>query len=149
MEIASTLAEAFLAARLGNESAAVDAVAKSLPTALQAGLTPPTNVTKADGPDAAAANTTDTLAAVGAGPLAALRNITLLRQRIGLNRSALGRPQRSNVSVSVAPSSGFGMQRPSPSWMLTSAPGYSAGVYKRYAWACKWVVCYTVTTTSW
>jgi hypothetical protein len=123
MEIASTIAEAFLAARLGDESAAVDAVAKSLPSAFSAGIAANTNVTKADGP---AANAT---APAAAGPLAALRNITISRQRFGLNRSAEGVRQRRNVSV-AAPS-GFGMQRPSPSWMMTSAPGYSAGVYRR------------------
>jgi hypothetical protein len=126
MEIASTIAEALLAARLGDESAAVDAVAKSLPSAFSAGIAANTNVTKADGPATDAANAT---APAAAGPLAALRNITITRQRFGLNRSAEGVRQRRNVSV--AASSGFGMQRPSPSWMMTSAPGYSAGVYRR------------------
>jgi hypothetical protein len=73
-------------------------------------MTASANVTGADGPEDADAS------AVGA-----VRNITITRQR----RSA-GRDSR-NVSVPT----GAGMMTSNPSWMLTSAPGYTAGVYKR------------------
>jgi hypothetical protein len=118
MDIASTLTEALLAARYGVESTAVDAVVKTLPSAVQAGATAP--VTAADGP---ADNTT----APAAGPLAALRNITITRQSFGLDRRPRAAAQRRNVSVPT----GVGMEPANPAWLMTNAPGYSAGVYQR------------------
>lgn len=111
LEIATTLTEAFLAARLGGEAVAVDAITKHMPSALRAAMATATNVTAADGPEDAEDN------AVGA-----LRNITITRQRRGGGRES------RNVSVPT----GAGMMPANPSWMLTSAPGYTAGVYKRW-----------------
>jgi hypothetical protein len=110
LEIATTLTEAFLAARLGGEAAAVDAVASQVPSALRAGMTASANVTGADGPEDADAS------AVGA-----FRNITITRQRGGAGRDS------RNMSVPT----NTGMMPTNPAWMLTSAPGYTAGVYKR------------------
>jgi hypothetical protein len=110
LEIATTLTEAFLAARLGGEAVAVDAIANQVPSALRAGMTASANVTGANGPEDADAS------AVGA-----MRNITITRQRRGAGRES------RNVSVPT----GAGMMPANPSWMLTSAPGYTAGVYKR------------------
>lgn len=113
LEVASTLAEAFLAARLGEEAESVDAVAKAIPAAVQAGVGTKSaaNLTAADGPTDAPA-----------GAFAGLRNITITRQRLGL-------PERRNVSVLVA--TGLGDMPANPAWMNTNAPGYTAGVYKR------------------
>lgn len=117
MEIAHTIAEAFLAAKLGDEVEAVEAVAKSLPPAVQAAASlSAANVTKADGPADSAP----------AGVLATLRNATITRQRFGLDRRAESAPERRNVTLRPS-----GVQGPNPAWMLTSAPGYSAGVYQR------------------
>lgn len=126
LEIASTLAEAFLAARMGEEVEAVDAVVKAVPAAMQATVRS-ANVTAADGPAPAAAP------AAGTGPLAALRNITISRQRLGLGgrqgaaAAAAAAPERRNVTVAT----GMATMPAPPSWMATSAPGYSAGVYQR------------------
>lgn len=126
LEIASTLTEAFLAARMGEEVEAVDAVVKAVPAAMQATVSR-TNVTAADGPDATAAAPQ----AADTGPLAALRNITISRQRLGLlggrPAAAAAAPERRNVTVVTSMAT---MPAP-PSWMATSAPGYSAGVYQR------------------
>jgi hypothetical protein len=121
MDIVSTLTEALLAARYGAESGAVDAVVKTLPSAVLAGATVP--VKSADGP---ADNTT----APAAGSLAALRNITVTIQRLGLDRRPQAAPERRNVSVPAVPT-GVGMEPANPAWMMTNAPGYSAGVYQR------------------
>lgn len=124
MDIASTLAEAFLAARLGSEVQAVDAVTQNLPRAMQAGVSGSVvaNVTKADGP--ASGNSTG---GGVSGLWASLRNITLVRQRIGLDRRPQSPPERRNVTLSPV----AGSQPPNPSWMMTNAPDYSARVYQR------------------
>lgn len=131
LEIASTLAEAFLAAKFGDEVEAVAAVGTALPTAVRAGAF--VNVTAADGPaadntTAAAASNTTSLAAIAAKPLAALRNITINRQRMGLDRRVESAPERRNVSLPVM---SVGSAPPNPSWMMTSAPGDNADVYQR------------------